>query len=215
MQTFLAGAMLSTANRTGECMRLTISICALAVILCAAAPADPAATPAAANDLQSKEVNDVSQGWFTYGALLKAEQVQDPTAKGGAAVRITLSGKGANPWDAGASAPVVKPVSKGDVLLLAFWAKTAQPPAGGDGADIQALIEVSAAPYTPLSPYAQIHIGDAWKLYYVIGTATQDYAPQTLTAQLQMATGAQVIDLGSVFIFDFGPNYDVSKLPHN
>ena len=33
--------------------------------------------------------------------------------------------------------------------------------------------------------------------------------------QLQLATAAQVIDLGPLFILDYGPGYDKTKLPHS
>ena len=173
------------------------------------------ATPALAQDILSKAVNDPATAWGTYGTLVKSELIKDAAVTGGVAERITLTAKGANPWDAGAQTVTTKPLQKGDVLLLAFWAKAQEPPTGSDAIDLVAKLQEAAAPYVALSQDTPIRIGAQWKLYYVSGTAAKDYLPNTAGAALQLATGEQVIDFGPVFILDFGPSYDVSKLPHN
>jgi hypothetical protein len=173
------------------------------------------AAPAFAQDLLSKAVNDPSTAWGTYGTLVKSELVKDAAVTGGTAERVTLTAKGANAWDAGAHTEITKPLQKGDVLQLAFWAKAHEPPKGSDAVDIVAKLQETAAPYVALSQDTPIHIGAQWKLYYVSGSASKDYLPSTAGAALQLATGEQVIDFGPVFILDFGQGYDVSKLPHN
>jgi len=170
---------------------------------------------ALADDLQSKIVNDTSVGWNVYGALARSALVKDPTAPGGTAERVTVDGKGANPWDAGASSAITKPIAQGDVLLLAFWAKAQEGPDGSDGVDIVAKLQESAAPYTGLSADTTVHVGTKWKMYYVTGKASKNYASGSIGAQLLLATGKQVIDFGPIFVLNFGPNYDQQKLPHN
>lgn len=173
------------------------------------------AAPAFADDILSKAVNDPSTGWAVYGALAKSELVQDKTVTGSTAERVTLSAKGANPWDAGGASAIIKPVGKGDVLLLAFWAKATQPPAGSDAITIVAKIQETAAPYGALSTDLSLRIGTQWKLYYVTGTAAKDYPPNTIAGALQLATAEQVIDFGPIFVLNFGPGYDLTKLPRN
>lgn len=166
----------------------------------------------AADDIASKMVNDPTVGWAAFGACAKAELFKDPTVQGGGAERLTITGKSANPWDCGGSIGIVKPLAQGDVLLLAFWAKTEKGPAGADAIDVNANIQNNAAPYNSLGS-AMIHVGPQWKMYFVQAVADKDYKANAVIAQLQLATNEQVMDLGPLFILNYGKDYDRSKLP--
>jgi len=166
------------------------------------------------DDIASKMVNDPSVGWAASGSGAKVELFKDPTVQGGAAERMTISGKGANAWDWGAHVAVVKPLKQGDVLLLAFWAKAETPPAGSTAIDVNTNVQNDGAPYTSLGS-AMLHIGPQWKMYFAVATADKDYKAKEVGVQLQLATGDQVIDLGPLFILNYGPGYDKTKLPHS
>ena len=166
------------------------------------------------DDIASKMVNDPSVGWGASGSGAKVELFKDPTVQGGAAERMTISGKSANAWDFGAQVAIVKPLKQGDVLLLAFWAKAETPPAGSTAIDFKANIQNNSAPYTSLGS-ADLHVGPQWKMYFVVVTADKDYKGGEAGAQLQLATGALVIDLGPMFILNYGQGYDKTKLPHS
>jgi hypothetical protein len=191
-------------------MKIAISGYCLAAfgLLLAFAPAP------AEDDILSKAVNDPSVGWAAFGTCAKAELFKDATVTGGMAERMTISAKSANPWDCGASIAIIKPLKQGDVLLLAFWAKAEQPPQGSDAITFNANIQDNAAPYTSLGS-ATVHVGGQWKMYFVVATADKDYKKNEASAQLQLATDAEVIDLGPLFILDYGQGYDKTKLPHS
>jgi len=172
-------------------------------------------SPLFAQDILSKAVNDPGTAWSVSGALATAELVKDADVTGGTAERIKISGKGANPWDVVGSTATVKPVHKDDVLLLAFWAKAQEPPKGHDRINIVAKLQLTDAPYTGLGPEVAIRIRSGWTLYYANGIADKDYSAGAIGASLHLATGTQVVDFGPVFILDFGPGYDVAKLPSN
>lgn len=182
------------------------SIGLAALVLLLAMPAQ------GADDIASKMVNDPAAGWATLGAGAKVELFKDPTVQGGTAERLTIAGKGANPWDAGAQIEIAKPLTQGDVLLLAFWAKAETPPAGATTIDFNAQMQNKAAPYTSLGS-AFLHVGATWKMYFVVGTADKDYKAHEAIAQLHLATAEQVIDLGPLFILNYGQGYDKTKLP--
>jgi hypothetical protein len=187
----------------GEEMRIILSVTILA--LCA--------LPAfAADDIASKMVNDPSVGWAAFGTCAKGELFKDPTVQGGSAERITISAKSANPWDCGASIGIVKPLAQGDVLLLAFWAKTEKGQAEAAAIDVNANVQNNAAPYNSLGS-AMIHVGPQWKMYFVQAVTDKDYAANAVIGQLQLATGEQIIDLGPLFILNYGKDYDRTKLP--
>ena len=58
-------------------------------------------------------------------------------------------------------------------------------------------------------------VGSEWKMYFAQAVATRDYSPGAAAATIQLASASQTIDLGPVFILDFGPDYDRSSLPTN
>jgi cephalosporin-C deacetylase-like acetyl esterase len=149
--------------------------------------------------------------WNVYGVNFKVEN--DKTVQGGQALRITTT-KGANPWSAAASAPLTKPVKKGDVLLVAFWARLQTPPAGSPTATLPVGVSLAGPPYT--GEFGEsVTITGEWTIYFVSGTVGADFAPGKLNASIQLAADAKTVDLGPMIILDYGPNYDLSRLPHN
>ncbi len=197
---------LESLQDRGKGMRKILPLAVFAILAAAPAPA--------ADDIMQKAVNDPNVGWAAFGACAKAELFKDQTVQGGTAERMTISGKSANPWDCGAHIAIVKPLKQGDVLLLAFWAKSETPPTGADAITFNANIQNDGPPYNSLGN-AMLRVGPQWKMYYATAVADKDYDANKVGAQLQLATDAQVIDLGPLFILDFGPGYDRSKLPKN
>ena len=165
-----------------------------------------------ADDIASKFVNDPTQGWAGYGSGVSVELFDDASVQGGKAERVSVAGKTANPWDAGASAAITKPLKAGDVLLLAFWAKAVTPPEGAATIDFLANIQNNSAPYNSLGS-ATVHVGPEWKLYFAAATADKDYAANAAGVQLQLGVGKLVIDFGPLFVINYGPGYDTAKLP--
>ncbi|ESQ86163.1 hypothetical protein AEAC466_02930 [Asticcacaulis sp. AC466] len=182
---------------------VTAALAALAVV---AAPHAEAAV-----DIASRMVNHpAADQWGVYGTGEKHQMVKDTTVNGGAAFQVSSAGVGANPWDIQVGAVTSKPIQKGDVILLAVWAKAVTPGA----VTVPAVIQQTAAPYTKIGTQTLTLTSD-WRLHYVTGTATQDYPAGTAGASLQLATGAQTVALGPVFILDFGPGYSLKDLPRN
>ena len=128
----------------------------------------------------------------------------DPGVQGGKALRIVVHAKGANPWDVAVESPVNKPIKAGDNLLFAFWARLEK---GEGGATTTTLpfngVQLSAAPYTTLFA-GPAEITAEWKLHEVRGKADADHAPGTLKATIQLATAAQTVDLGPIFVVNLG-----------
>jgi hypothetical protein len=165
----------------------------------------------AAPDIAGRMVNHPSADqWGLYGTGEKHELVKDTTVRGGAALQVTAAGKGVNPWDIQAGVPNAKAVKKGDVILLAFWGRAITPGA----VTVPAVVQQSAAPYTRLGEETVTLTSD-WKLHYVTATAGQDYPAGTMGASVQLATAAQTVALGPVFLLDFGPGYNPKFLPRN
>ncbi|MGN6207410.1 hypothetical protein [Asticcacaulis sp.] len=178
-----------------------------AVLIAAALPLTAIAAP----DIAGRMVNHpAADQWGLFGTGEKHELVKDTTVRGGAALQVTSAGKGANPWDIQAGISNSKSVKKGDVVLLAFWGRAVTPAS----AAVPAVVQQSAAPYTRIGEQ-NLTLTPDWRLHYVTAIADQDYPAGTLGVSVQLATGAQTVALGPVFLLDFGPGYDPKFLPRN
>lgn len=189
---------------------LYIALAALALAISAASPG--LARQSGDGDILQKAINKPSATWGVYGAGQKSAPVRDATVQGGAATKVEVLSVGANPWDVGASQPLTGKITKGDVLLVAFWAK-AEPVGGGPAsADIPAVrIQQSAAPYDA-ALQSGIKVGGEWKMYTVPGRALIDIPAGQGAVGLHLGSAKQTVLLGALFVLNFGPDYDLRKL---
>lgn len=173
-------------------------------------PAPPPARPS----MLDRAVNVVHvTGWNVYGPNQTSSTI-DSTVQGGHALRVDVTAAGTNPWDVGAGSVTIKPIAAGDVMLVAVWARAERLPAGAEAASLTIGLQQNSAPYTPMGTI-DVQVGPEWKLYFLQADATQAYAAGAAGATVHLAGASQTIDLGPVFILDFGPGYDKSQLPTN
>jgi hypothetical protein len=163
-------------------------------------------------DLADRAVNNPAEGWYTWGTK-KAEVVTDAKVEGGKARRVLVAPKPANAWDAGVVAPVVKPVKKGDVIVWAFWARAEVLPPGDDFTEISGRVYEDKQPSPTVVPQTTFLVGRKWKLFHASATAEKDYPANTISAGMVIGSDAQTLDFGPLYISDFGPGFDISKLP--
>ena len=191
---------------------------ALVLALTALLPVSPApaqeAKTAPADDIMKKAVNIPGTNWSVYGPGQTTKKLRDDAVPGGEVLRATVTIAGANAWDAGAISPIQKPIAAGDTILVAMYLRA---PALKDG-------ETAAIPYIGANgaapPYQDVvgtgvSITREWKLYYASGKANRDLPGGSVRVTAHLAAKPQVIDLGPVFVLDFGQNYDPAKLPKN
>ncbi|MDI7776302.1 hypothetical protein [Asticcacaulis sp. EMRT-3] len=168
-----------------------------------------------AQDLMAHALNKpAADQWSSFGTGESHKLAPDDTVRGGWAYTVSAAQPGQNPWDVQAGITTTQAVKSGDVLLLAFWARAVTPPAGATSISAPAVIQEASAPYTRLGT-ENLTITPDWKLYYVTGTAQKDYLPQALQGSVQVASAAQSVALGPVFLLDYGPGYNLSYLPVN
>lgn len=174
--------------------------------------ASPAATAPQRPSLLERAVNDVRvSSWSAYGAG-QTSRIIPAQVQGNNALRVDVAAAGANPWDVGVNALTNKPVAAGDVLLLGVWARADRLPQGGSVARINIGLQLNEAPYTPMGTRS-IEVGPEWKLYFLQADAPRAYNAGQAGASVHLATASQTIDLGPIFILDFGQGYDKSTLP--
>ena len=189
--------------------KLIAALCAGALLTISASAADTDKK----DDMLSHLILSASgDSWAVWNAT--GEVRPDAAVQGGKITRVAAH-KSANPWDIQAAIAVPKPVAKGDVILVAYYARVETPPAGSSTAVISSAgIGLNQAPYTSFASEPSSPTGK-WAVYYTSGVSEADHSKASLSFGVQLASADQVVDLGPVFMFDFGPNYDLSKLPHN
>lgn len=165
------------------------------------------APPAAAQERESASdriVNDPRVPALTaYGLNLPPRIRDDKAVQFAKAMRIQLSGH-PDFWRIGVITPTLKPIQKGDRVVIAFWARAEKAENGGPGVIRRAQLEATTPAIRTIFERA-FEVGPEWKMYQLAGVADQDYAAGRLNAALHLDGAKQVLDIGPIFILDYGP----------
>lgn len=162
----------------------------------------------AQDDLASKMINAATNGsWYFQPDKPKAKYMK-ADVPGGMAFRVKAT-KGVNPWDVQASSPIAGAINEGDVIMINFYARAEEPADGGSKLAVR--IQMNSAPWTSVLE-TTAPVTSEWKAYCAHRVATATLDEKKSTVSIHLATAKQVIDLGPVFVFDFGKGYDVKNL---
>jgi hypothetical protein len=158
----------------------------------------------AQEDIWSKTINNDGNGvWSFQPDKPKAKYFAVEGIPGGHAFRVKAN-KGANPWDVQASSPVNGAINEGDVIMLMYYARAAEPAEGGS--KLTARIQMNSAPWTSVLEMNS-DITTEWKSYCGHRIASGTLGEKQGNVSIHLATAKQVIELGPVFVFNFGPGY--------
>ncbi|HWK34760.1 hypothetical protein [Sphingomonas sp.] len=162
----------------------------------------PATAEAAAASAADRIINDPRVPSLTpYGLALPPQVRSDKTVQFGKAMRIALSGH-PDFGRIGVITPTLKPVRKGDRVVIAFWARAVETQNGAPGRI--GRVQLEATPVVRAIFEKPFEIAAEWKMYQLSGSADQDYAPGALNAALHLDVAKQVLEIGPVFILDYG-----------
>lgn len=172
-----------------------------ALSLLAAAPPAAAQEGGSASD---RIVNDPRVPALTaYGLNLPPRIRDDKAVQFGKAMRVQLTGH-ADFWRVGVISPTLKPVQKGDRIVIAFWARAEKTEGGAPGIIRRAQLEATTPAIRTIFEKV-FEIGPEWKMYQLAGVADRDYPAGSLNAALHLDGAKQVLDIGPIFILDYGP----------
>jgi len=178
------------------------------VLICLLAGCALASMAWAEEDIASRMINKETNGtWNFQPDKPKAKHIK-AEVDGGYAFRVKAT-KGVNPWDVQASSPIAGAINEGDVIMLHYFARAEEPAEGGSS--LTARIQLAAAPYTSVLD-TTARISGEWKGYCAFRVANASIAEKKSNVSIHLATAKQVIDLGPVFVLNFGKGYDVAKL---
>jgi len=160
-------------------------------------------------DIWTKTINNDSNGtWSIQPDKPKARYFEVKGIPGEHAFRVKAN-KGTNPWDVQASSPVQGAIDAGDAIMLVYYARAAEPAEGGSS--LTARVQLNSAPYTSTLEFSAPITGE-WKSYCAHRVATTTLPEKKGSVSIHLATARQVIELGPVFVFNFGKGFDRTKL---
>ncbi|HEX4736087.1 MAG TPA: hypothetical protein VH331_00840 [Allosphingosinicella sp.] len=166
------------------------------------APATPPASQSAGK-LADKLINTPGTNWTVFGTGQTNKRLETDGPQKYPCIRVAVTQKGKNAWDAGAVSPVAKAVAANDTVLIAVYLRA---PDAKDGETLPLPfvgLSGSAAPYTTLIS-GPVAITNQWKQYYIAGRASQAAAAGGAQVSVHLAGDTHVIDLGPIRVFDLG-----------
>jgi hypothetical protein len=188
---------------------------AIGIALTAAAATASAQTAAPAQhiDLSTKLINTPDSNWNVYGPDQTSRRIEKGGPQNYPAVEASISKPSTNAWDDGAVAPIPKPIGAGDAILVAVYLRE---PALADG-QTETLPLVGAtgasAPY-PAIAGAPANVTNQWKMFFASGKTPQAFAANGAQVTVHLASAKHTIQLGPIRVYDLGPDFDLSRLPH-
>src|SRR5262245_8902521 len=132
-----------------------------------------ASAAVADEDIWTRTINNDSNGtWNILPDKPKAKYFPVEGIPGGHAFRIKAT-KGANPWDVQASSPISGAINEGDVIMLMYYARAAEPAEGGSS--LTARIQMNGPPWSSVLELSSPISGE-WKYYCAHRVATTTLA---------------------------------------
>lgn len=156
-----------------------------------------------------------AKAWKVHGRYQINSLRRDEDVPGGQLRRVAVKKLGEKPFSVVAIGDVEGGMSKGDTIFVAIWAR-AHDVAGTTQAGL--LSGIVLAQEKPR--YARVVKGSAtltkdWALYFVSGTAEQDFEPGSTHISIHLAGALQTVDLGPWFVFNLGPGISPKTPPSN
>jgi len=148
--------------------------------------------------------------WRTEGSDKKDAVVKSDGVPGGMAYKVTVKKRKKNPWDTATRITMTESITKGDVILVSYWARAAKPQKGKDKGDISVALQRNIEPYDSIFE-ERVALETDWKLYNATGKAKRDYAADKTQLNFNLARAKQTIEFGQFYIMNLGPNGDASK----
>lgn len=151
--------------------------------------------------------------WSVYGMGPTPKLSVSEGGIGNKALRLKIKAATPNPWDIGVLASTRVDVSKGDVVVAAFWARNNALKKDTDETLLPAHLQDANEPYAQFGT-AKARLTSKWKVHYVYGTAPRNFKKGTMNLALHVGDKRQTLELGPVYLWSLGPGaIDAEDLP--
>lgn len=137
-----------------------------------------------------------------YGQPIGPVPRSDKKVQFGKALRVQIGSPSLEIGRIGVTTPTLKPVKEGDRIVVAFWARAQRTEDKAPGKLCR--VQLEATPQIRAVFDQPFDVTPEWKMYKLSGKADRAYPAGGLNAAFHLACAKQVIDLGPVFILDYG-----------
>ena len=175
-------------------------LCSGAPLLAAPAPRSPA-LQALDDALPGTLINDPTKlDWPVFGGGA-AKAVKSADAPGGGALQVNVPRAGSNIYDVGVNAPILAPISAGQRVTVAFYARMLKAETADGNGVIAVRVQQNVAPYAGFAD-TKLSIGPQWKLYEATGLAERDIPAGQAVVGFQLAGAKQTIEIGQTIVVE-------------
>ncbi len=144
------------------------------------------------------------QAWQAYGKDLSTKIVPAKGMPGGSAMAINMSQQSANVYDAGVNIPISAAVAEGDVLTVAFVARSISAETETGASKVAVRVQHNKPPYSGFGDN-MLAIGPNWKIYQLRTQARMDIPAGEGVVALHMAGAQQLVEVGPIYVLNAGP----------
>ncbi|MEX2370411.1 MAG: endo-1,4-beta-xylanase [Bacteroidales bacterium] len=126
-------------------------------------------------------------------------------------IRIAVGSTISNTWDAQVKFPAIAGIETGDVLLVAFYARTISSPVETGEGNVNVIVENNTT-YAKEISY-NITIGNEWKQYYASAVSGNTLATSGISYLFHCGFPDQVIEVADVQYLNYKQTISVDDLP--
>ncbi len=127
--------------------------------------------------------------------------------------RITVPRKAKSPWNVQFKVPIRGTIRQGDVLFVEFWARRISSEDESGEARGTLVMEIDRPPYDKTIVGFPWSAGGEWRRVTYPTKAAIPIADGEGTLNLELGDAAQVVEIGGLAVRNYGPGFDIRKLP--
>lgn len=144
-------------------------------------------------------------GQCTASAIAVADQ---PFSEG---IRVTVGSNISNSWDAQLKFPAVEGIEEGDVLLVAFYARTIDSQEETGEGNLNVVVENNST-YAKQISY-NITIGNDWKQYYASAVSSATLGASEISYLFHLGFANQTLEIADVQYLNYKQTLTLEELP--
>jgi hypothetical protein len=140
--------------------------------------------------------------WQIFGSGETHKTVPAKGYPGGTATQFVISAKGKSPYDIGTNVPITSDIKTGDIMIVAFLARTIVAETPDGQGEIGVRVQQNLPPSYPGFGDKVLKIGPNWRLYQIKTQAKQDIPKGQGVIGLHLAGAKQTVEIGRAYVLN-------------
>ncbi|MCF8226098.1 MAG: endo-1,4-beta-xylanase [Bacteroidales bacterium] len=128
------------------------------------------------------------------------------------AIKVEVGSDIENTWSAQVKFPAIEGIEDGDVLFVAFYARTIYSPEETGEGNVNVIVEENSSPYAKEISY-NITIGNEWKQYYASAVSGTTLSSSQVSYLFHCGFPDQVIEVADVKYLNYKQTLTLDDLP--